>query len=61
MEEVEKSQIVRLLDVFLIGPVIIYGGAKSSLKWLKWALILIGIATILYNGRNYLQNEKMVE
>lgn len=57
MKEFEKSQIIRLADIFFIGPLIIYGGFKSGKEWLKWALILIGIATILYNGNNYLKNK----
>ena len=59
MEEHEKSQLVRLADVFLIGPLLIHSGdTKSNLpNWLKVSLIGLGTATILYNGRNYIKNE----
>ena len=52
-----SKQSVRLADVFLIGPIVIYAGFKIGLKsWLGMALILIGLGTIVYNGVNYLKN-----
>jgi hypothetical protein len=51
---VVKSQAVRLADVFVIGPIMIYGATKiSEPTWLKWALGLFGASTILYNAQNY--------
>lgn len=61
MDEREKTQAIRLIDVFAIGPLIIYAGAKSGTKLsqpVRAALIATGVATIGYNGRNYLINEK---
>jgi hypothetical protein len=51
-----KSQFVRLIDVFVIGPLLIYIGffVKEHIKWAKYPLIITGIATIVYNGKNYL-------
>ena len=51
-------QPVRLLDVFLVGPLMIYAGKKGEFKPIvKNALIGIGVATIAYNGINYYLNE----
>lgn len=57
--EIEKSQLVRLIDVFFIGPFLIYVAMKADLgKVTKFVLLIIGIATIIYNGSNYIQNMK---
>lgn len=60
MMEITKGQNVRLLDVFVIGPLMIYGGVtKSNLpKLLRFGLATIGVGTIFYNGRNYLLNKE---
>ena len=61
MKEYQKSQQVRLLDVFVIAPIIIYTGVKYRDKlpeWLSISLVAIGAATFVYNGRNYLLNKK---
>tara|TARA_R110000824_G_scaffold78967_1_gene199095 strand:- start:183 stop:386 length:204 start_codon:yes stop_codon:yes gene_type:complete len=51
-----KTQSVRLADVFFIGPVMIYAAGKlpEREKTLGVVLGLLGIATVLYNARNYL-------
>ena len=60
-EEIKKSQFVRLLDVFVIGPGCIYLGVSKNLNSLETAfLILVGTGTIIYNGKNYLENKKNV-
>jgi hypothetical protein len=48
-----KTQAVRLLDVFLIGPLMIYFGhlGKSVFAML---LVGCGAATITYNLKNYI-------
>ena len=50
-----KAQHIRLLDVYLIGPLMIAGGARSRLGN-PWASLLVvsGVLTMLYNGANYL-------
>lgn len=54
-----STQNIRLVDVFLIAPLLIYAGTKKDLAtWLRIALIGIGIATLLYNGINYLKYRK---
>lgn len=61
MDKHEKTQLIRLLDVFGVGPLMIYAGykAKEDLpRPLRFALIATGVATIGYNGMNYLENEE---
>jgi len=57
--ELSKSQNIRLLDVFFIGPFMMYIGykAKGITDLEKYMLYGLGIATIYYNGKNYLDNE----
>mgnify|MGYP001564135191 CR=1 FL=1 len=51
-----KSQQVRLIDVFAIGPGLIYAASKNRLtKIEKNFLLVTGIATILYNLKNYIE------
>jgi hypothetical protein len=46
----DSAQWIRLADVFLIGPVLIFIGMKYEMpKLAKAALIAIGIGTIFYN------------
>lgn len=50
-------QPVRLLDVVFVGPLMIYAGVKGNFdNAIKFSLIGVGIATILYNGINYHKN-----
>ena len=61
VDEYQKSQTIRLIDVFIIGPVLIYAGIKhrkDMSKLLSGTLILFGAATVYYNAKNYLVNEK---
>lgn len=61
VEEFQKSQSVRLIDVFVIAPICVYAGVryfKTMPKWLSLSLITIGVATAVYNGKNFLINQK---
>jgi hypothetical protein len=60
INEFQKSQNIRLIDVFVIAPICVYAGikAKSVPKIINYSLIIIGIATFYYNGKNYLINKK---
>lgn len=55
-----KSQQVRLVDVFVLGPFLAWAGWEDSAlpNWARFALFLSGVATIWYNGRNYIAIEK---
>ena len=52
----DKSQLVRLLDVFVFGPLMIAAARSQRSAYFRTALTVIGIGTIVYNGANYLQN-----
>ena len=49
-----KSQFVRLVDVFIYGPILIYSAILINNRFLQLALLFIGTTTISYNLRNYL-------
>lgn len=57
-QQIEKSQEVRLIDVFILAPFMVWFGMKAEgvPKLAKTAMIVSGILTALYNGRNYLIN-----
>lgn len=53
----QKSQTVRLIDVFALGPFMIWFGLKSDAPdWARYIMIGSGVATIIYNGNNYIHN-----
>ena len=56
----EKSQTVRLIDVFLIGPYLIFISQKKGLNNIdKQFLLVTGIATLFYNLSNYLERREV--
>lgn len=58
MTEAQKTQAIRLADVFIIGPAMIYGGlGKRMPEPLRLALVAFGVLTIAYNGMTYLANQ----
>ena len=53
-----KSQAIRLVDVFLLGPFMVWA-AFSQMRGLPGAVMAAaGVATIIFNGRNYLEVER---
>ena len=56
-EPIVKSQSVRLADVFIIGPLMVYGAYKMSTgcKIARLALGIFGVGTVLYNATNYVK------
>ena len=61
VNEISKTQAIRLADVFFIGPVMIVGGrrlARRGDQLIGDTLALLGIATIFYNGYNYVKNRR---
>jgi len=56
--EVAKSQDVRLLDVFVIGPFLVWAATQTKSDVTKAGLFTIGFATILYNARNYIATKE---
>lgn len=62
INEFQKSQAIRIVDVFVIAPICVYAGlkAKGIPKIINFSLVFIGLATFYYNGKNYLINEKNI-
>lgn len=58
IESREKTQAIRLADVFIIGPVMIAGALAlpAAYPLLRLSLGAFGVATIVYNARNYALN-----
>ena len=52
-----KSQPIRLVDVFLLGPFMVWVGARARgiPMAARLALIAAGAATVVFNGLNWLQ------
>lgn len=52
-----KAQGVRLVDVALLGPFMVWAGARAVElpPWARVTLVLAGGATIAYNARNFLE------
>jgi hypothetical protein len=53
---IAKTQAIRVLDVVLIGPLMVWGGwnMRKKAPLPANALAAIGVATIIFNGYNYL-------
>lgn len=47
-----KSQRMRLVDVLVVGPLMVWGGVKAG-GWGGAALAVSGLATMAYNARDY--------
>ena len=55
--KVSKTQFVRLIDVFVYGPYLVFLVFKTDYTlgfYDKLFLLFLGITTITYNARNYL-------
>jgi uncharacterized membrane protein len=49
-----KTQAIRLLDMFLIGPLMIYFGHRAEASIFSILLTFFGATTITYNLKNYM-------
>lgn len=58
-QAMEKAQGVRLIDVFLLGPAMIYAGARLKNRNMALLLAVSGVGTILFNGANYVRIEQL--
>lgn len=57
----EKTQWVRLIDIFVYGPYLILLGTHSNYhfsEFEKMFLLFLGATTITYNARNYFKGTK---
>lgn len=59
MRDLGKPQVVRLLDVWFIGPFLIYAAVvpRKFRPVERWTLGTLGVLTILYNARNYVRQQ----
>ena len=58
MTEFQKSQPVRLLDVYFNGPYLVWIALKGKVSRIdKVVLGGLGALTILYNLKNYVRNK----
>lgn len=57
LTELPGTQLVRLVDVFALGPAMIWAGTKTSKKneVLSLFLIISGAATMVFNGINFVR------
>jgi len=55
LNDIVKTQQVRIADVVFIGPLMIWGGLqlRDAHPVRGTILALLGVSTILYNARNY--------
>jgi hypothetical protein len=59
-----KTQTIRLLDVFLIGPLMMSAGRRVAAQGggIEGGLLMfLGFATIAYNGANYMTKARRAE
>jgi len=54
-DQIVKSQAIRLADVVLVGPLMIYGATKMPRGLPAVVLGLLGVGTIILNGVNYMR------
>ena len=62
LDAVAKPQYVRLIDVFLLGPALLYTATILSRDrpLLHLFLAVAGAGTIYYNARNYLDIQRRI-
>jgi hypothetical protein len=63
MTEASKAQPVRLFDVLVLGPWLLWLGARhrTNLHPIERAgLVAAGALTIAYNAKNFLQTERQI-
>jgi hypothetical protein len=61
LEQFSKSQLVRFMDVTIIGPLLLYWAYKGKLSPAERTIMgLIGLGTVIYNGRNFMKNKQMM-
>jgi hypothetical protein len=50
---VRKTQLIKLLNVFVSGPLIIWASFQIKQKWARLLLLIFGATTISYNAKNW--------
>lgn len=54
-DDLAKAQKVRLFDVYLLGPFLLYAATRKAPlgQWTKRTLFVAGCMTVIYNWRRY--------
>lgn len=53
-----KGQAVRLVDVFALGPFMVWAATVPRLpEWARLALFVSGVLTVTYNADNYMRQK----
>jgi hypothetical protein len=55
-----KGQTVRLIDVFVLGPFMLWAATQMRSDVARLTMATAGAATIVYNWRNY-ERQKLLE
>ena len=51
----QRYQLIRLVDVFVLAPAMVYASTFKTLPdYIRLILFVSGIATLIFNGKNYL-------
>ena len=63
LNEVVKTQHIRVADVLFIGPLMLWGGLRLRERYpvRGTALALLGVSTVLYNAQNYMRVAQAME
>ena len=62
IQHIQKTQWIRVFDVFLLGPAMIYAGSEYKMPFIfKFILIGSGIGTIAFNLHNLLMQKKWMD
>ena len=55
----DRYQAVRLIDVFVLAPAMVYASTYTQMPdYVRLILFVAGVATLVFNGQNYLEIEK---
>ena len=55
----DRYQAVRLIDVFVLAPAMVYASTFTQMPdYVRLILFVSGVATLVFNGQNYLEIEK---
>ena len=55
----DRYQAVRLIDVFVLAPAMVYASTFTQMPdYVRLILYVSGVATLVFNGQNYLEIEK---
>jgi len=55
----KRYQAIRLVDVFVLAPSILYASTFKQIPgYIRLILLVSGVATLVFNGANYLDIQK---